>query len=490
MMNFSRSLLFLSVTLFVACGGEPPRSWSSSFNNIGTYSSARVADLTGDGVLDVVMGAGGQEEKYSDTAVVAVDGATGALLWRIPGANQYVGSAVFNDITSDGVPDVFIGGRWAQLAAINGATGKIIWSFFAERTEPVARGSGWYNFTTPQFVPDQDGDGTADLLIANGGNPEAAPYDTVRPSGRLLVLGARTGKILADVSMPDRKEIYMSVVCQPRAGGGLNVFFGTGGETIGGHLYRTTLADIMRGNISGATVLATSNTKGFISSPVLTDITNDGTHDIVINAVDGLMMAIDGATDSLLWQVHLPGTEAYTIPAVGLFTGDATPDFFANFAIGSFPRLNYSVRFLVDGKSGAVAFRDTIPSFQYASPVAADLDGDGWDEAIMNQSALQRRQFENSYFSYLTVFDFKKGNFYSIGDTLKATNLASTPWIGDLDGDKKLDILYTAVNYYDTRFDLQKPLGLIISRYRMDIDLPKRPFWGAYMGSNYGCVFP
>jgi hypothetical protein len=264
-----------------------------------------------------------------------------------------------------------------------------------------------------------------------------------------------------------------------------NILFGTGGETIGGHLYRTTLKNIMTANIANATVIASSERKGFVSSPVLADINRDGVKDIIVNAVDGQMLAINGATDSLLWKVDFPGTEAYTIPAIGFFNEDSIPDLFANFAIGTFPKLNWSIRFMVNGKSGKIEYQDTIPSFQYASAVAADLDGDGYDEVIMNQAELKRKQFEDVYYSYLLAFDFRNHHNYSLGDTIKATNLASTPWIGDMEKDGKFDIIYSAVKYQDVKFDLEQPLGLWIGRLATEKEIKKQVKWGAFMGIKY-----
>lgn len=480
------AILSLCVAGLVACksNNNASTSWSVYFPNTGTYSSARMADLNRDGVLDIIIGAGGKEEVYSDTAVLALDGANGKALWAIPGANQYVGSAIFLDITNDGIPEVFIGGRWALLTAIDGSNGKPVWSFYSGRKQTDGSDGGWFNFTTPQLIPDQDADGLMDLLIANGGDARVEAGDPNRPAGRLLVLSSRSGKILANVVMPDGRETYMSVICEKKAGG-IDVYFGTGGESLGGHLYRTTLHQIMSGDISAAKALASSENKGFIGSPVLVDITGDKTKDIVINTVDGRMLAINGANDSLLWELQFPGTEAYTIPAVGYFNGDSIPDLFANFAIGTFPRLNWSVRFMVDGKTGQIAYRDTIPAFQYASPVVADLDGDGFDEVIVNQGALKRKQFEDVYYSNLLAFDFRRNTRYALGDTLRATNLASTPWIGDMDNDGRLDIIYTAVNYHDTKFDLSKPLGLSIARFNTGINISSEIRWGAYLGSNY-----
>jgi hypothetical protein len=488
------SLLAIIATAFFSCTNDQKpttssASWTTYMENVGTYSSSRTADLNHDNVADIVLGAGGQEEHHTDTAVIALDGSSGKVLWVVPGINQYVGSAVFIDITNDKTPDVFIGGRWAQFVAIDGATGKVIWSFFPERTKTDGSDGGWFNFTTPQIIPDQDKDGLPDLLTANGGDARAAPGDPNRPAGRLLILSSKTGKILANVAVPDGHETYMSVVCDQKGDNDMIVVFGTGGETLPGHLYKTTLHDIMQGNIANAKAIASSDTKGFVSSPVMVDINHDGVNDVVDNAVDGRMLAIDGATDSLLWQVSFAGTEAYTIPAVGLFNGDSIPDLFANFAIGTFPRLNYSVRFMVDGKSGKIEYQDTVPAFQYASAIAADLDGDGYDEVLVNQTVFKRTQFENKFYSHLLAFDFHNHTNYSLGDTLHATNLASTPWIGDLDNDNKYDIIYSAVQYGNAAFDLQKPLGLFVHRFATDKEIKKKPGWGAFMGSNYKGVY-
>lgn len=482
----NKTLLFITLIMIInSCSSPKQRSWMRYIDNTGTYSSPRMVELNNDGVLDIIIGAGGKEEVYSDSSVIALDGATGKTLWAIPGSNQYVGSAIFSDITGDSIADIFIGGRWAQLSAINGATGKLIWSFFPERRKPDGSDGGWYNFTTPQFIPDQDNDKIDDIIIANGGNARALPGDTNRPAGRLLILSSTSGKILSNVVVPDGKETYMSVVCEERKGRGWNIFFGTGGETIGGHLYRTTLNDIMAGNIANATIITSSDRKGFVSSPVLADINRDGVKDIIVNAVDGQMLAFNGATDSLLWKIAFPGTEAYTIPAIGFFNEDSIPDLFANFAIGTFPKLNWSIRFMVNGKTGKIEYQDTIPSFQYASAVVADLDGDGFDEAIMNQAELKRKQFEDVYYSYLLAFDFRNHHNYSIGDTLNATNLASTPWIGDMDKDGKYDIIYSAVKYQDVKFDLEKPLGLWVGRLVTEKEIKAPLKWGAFMGSNY-----
>ena len=58
---------------------------------------------------------------------------------------EMFGSAQFLDITGDNIQDVFIGGRYAEFYAINGATGVPIGIFPHPVSEAVD--SGWFNFT-------------------------------------------------------------------------------------------------------------------------------------------------------------------------------------------------------------------------------------------------------------------------------------------------------------------------------------------------------
>jgi outer membrane protein assembly factor BamB len=497
------ALLFISAGLVVALvagwwllrNPSPVEPWNVYMPGVGTGSSPRVADLTGDGILDIVMGAGGRENQPSDTAIIALDGRSGELLWHLAGRNQMVGSAVFKDITDDGIADVFIGGRSAQLAAINGKTGKLIWEFFPMENSLEKRASpadsGWYNFFNPQFIADQDGDGLQELLISNGGDYLVPPRDPNRPTGNLLIVSSKNGNLLVKAPVPDGKETYMSPVVADFEGDGTWwVIFGTGGETIGGNLYRARLTEVLSGDLSGARLLASSPEKGFIAPPVLADITSDGAPDIIVCSVDGRMLAINGVSDSLLWQADSPNTEGYSSPAVGYFNHDSIPDFFANFGLGAWPTIINSVQLLVDGKTGQILYRNDLGGFQYASPVSADMNGDGFDDALLSLNTWYTdRSYENVNYSQLMVFDFHHQKNYPIGDTLPGQNLASTPWAGDLDGDGKLEVISCSTGVLQRTNDIDNAKGLRISLLRTGQPIKKTVLWGAYMGSSYNGVF-
>ncbi|MEX2234878.1 MAG: PQQ-binding-like beta-propeller repeat protein [Cyclobacteriaceae bacterium] len=462
------------------------RSWTVTYKHLGTLSSPRLADLNDDGTLDVIIGGGNVEFRASDSAIIAIDGSDGRILWTAPARDQIFGSPVFQDITSDGVPDVFIGGRAAELKAINGKNGKVIWEYYSGQVNISESDSGAYNFYSPQFIPDQDDDGLKDLIVAAGGYVKALPHDPKRPAGKLVVISSASGTRLASADMPDGKEIYMSVVLADFKGDGhLSVIFGTGGETLGGGLYKALLTDLLKNSLSDSKLLDTGHEKGFIAPPVLADITGDGIYDIVANAVNGRMIAIDGATDQILWTVSIPGTEAYCSIAPGYYTGDDVPDFFTNYGIGIWPDLHRSIQFMVNGKTGQIEFRDSLGTFQESTPVTFDYNQDGYDDGLYSLNFQHTSGFSNQ----LMVIDFHNDTIYETGPRHYGANVATTPWIGDIEQDGYLDIVYcNEINPFDLLSVTFKE-GLKISKIKTAIPIKESLSWGAYMGSYYDGVF-
>ena len=267
--------------------------------------------------------------------------------------------------------------------------------------------------------------------------------------------------------------------------GDLSVIFGTGGETLGGSLYKASMKDIMRNDLSRATVLESGYEKGFIAPPVLADITGDGVYDIVANSVNGRMIAIDGATEKVLWRVSIPGTEAYCSIAVGYFTDDNVPDFFTNYGVGIWPDLNRSVQFMVSGKDGQVMFRDSLGTFQESTPVAYDFNQDGYDDALYPINY----QTTSGYSNQLAVIDFHNDTIYHTGPRHFGANVASTPWLGDMDNDGLIEIIYcNEINPFDL-LSITFKEGLKITKMKTQIRSAQPVAWGAYMGSRYDGVF-
>lgn len=477
-------LLFIILLLFSVNTFSQKQSWAKRFQGIGTFSSPRITNLNNDNIGDIVIGAGRKELQPNDSAVIAIDGKTGDLLWKVSAKDQIFGSATFKDITNDGIDDVFINGRAAELIAINGKSGEVIWRF--DKTK--FKNEAWFNFYNPQFIPDQNNDGQEDLLVSNGGDIRVEPYDPNRRPGALVIFDATNGDIISKAPMPDGKEIYMSVAVLPHDSMHYkNVIFGTGGGTIGGSLFVTSIADIRSEDLSQAVKLASSPNKGFVGPAAWVDINEDGIHDIVANAVDGRLLAFDGKTHDSIWKVNVPGTEAYSSVSVGNFTDDAVPDFFVSYAQGVWPKLDWSKQVMVNGSDGRIKFQDSLGFYQMSSPVVVDLNGDHKDEVLLPINYTVRDKFNLKYFyNNLMAIEFTEKVATELDLHNEGHNISSTPWVGDLDNNGFLDIVYVhGTNIKQTyTFD-----GLQINRIDILFPIEGEIKWGSYMGSSYNGVY-
>jgi outer membrane protein assembly factor BamB len=475
-------LLFLLLT---GCGHEA-NDWSVTIPAIGSSSSPVAMDLNGDGHLDIVIGAGAREFASVEASVIALDGVDGRILWQVSGHNQVVGTAILQDITGDGTDEVFIGGRSATFKAIDGRTGTALWEHLPyNETFDYVNDTTLLNFYTAQWLPDVDGDGYADLLTAYGGFVKARHGDTDRPGGYLMVLSGKSGKQLRKVAVPDGKEVYMSPLVHD-FGKGRDIIYGTGGEDISGSLYRVSLDSLLAGSLASSKVLVYGGEKGMIAPPVLIDITLDGVADIIIPTVDGRLVATDGRSGKLLWSASPEGAfDTYVMAAPGYFTGDdEVPDFFASFGKGPWPNTEYTIHILVDGQTGAIVHTDTLGTFQYASPVVADFDGDGKSDVLIcvNQvreigNAIHSQDYRSSE---LLVFPAGRGPASQLGAWEVGTNLGSTPLLTDLDGDGYLDLITAAMGdpleFYSFR-------DLKISRRELEVEASSVTY-GGYMGAE------
>lgn len=490
---YNISLLYIALlsTLVLSCK-EVKSEWDLSIQGITSSSSPKCIDLTHDGIKDIVIGAGGIEWEKTDYGVIAIDGGNGKLLWHVKARNQIVGSAVFYDVNNDGTPDVIIGGRSSELQAIDGKNGKLLWEFYSKPGKFTAHEEGWYNFFNPQLVMDQDNDGIKDIVIANGGDAMLPAGMKYRPPGKLLLLSGKSGKIIAQALMPDAQETYLSIVCfDCDTNADPNFIFGSGGESKPGHLYLTKLSYLLQNKLNISIVLDSTVAKGYIAPPIVVDMNKDGKADILFNTSEASTCLVDGASYQKVWAVHRDSFEVYAQPAVGKFYGDDDQlDVYVSYAKGVYPDYKSTIQLLIDGKTGKVVKQYSDKRFVYSSPLVADMNGDGLDEIIFNRVS----DIEEKPVYALTVLNFRGEGTSTLFPPHNGACFASTPWLGDLDNDGKMDAIYSGspaiVSEYPGNTTYQRPdLQLTVHRK----SLPKVNIqglkWGEYMGVDSKSVW-
>ncbi|GJM28849.1 MAG: hypothetical protein DHS20C17_14840 [Cyclobacteriaceae bacterium] len=468
--------------------------WETNFYQIGSHSSPRTADLNEDGVLDIVVGAGRNENQPIDQGVIALDGISGKILWVQEAQDQVFGSATFFDITKDGTKDVFIGGRSPNFKALDGKNGQVFWEFnFHHETDSILKYAR-FNFYNSVLIPDQNNNQFPELLTVNGGNVKALPYSPEgRHPGVLMVFDSKDGEVLAAATMPDGKESYMSPLCFKQPDNNhYQVLFGTGGETISGGLYSVKLTDVMSSDLSNATLITSESGHGFIAPPVLADITLDGALDIVSISHGSTVSAVDGVTGKQIWKTKIPDTESSNSFAVGYFNEDQVPDFFCTGSVGTWPKSTSAVQVMLDGKTGEVAYSNSFGCVNFTSPVGYDLNNDGLEEVILSYSQFdcERDSLETDPLdieTFLVAIDFKDGSVHQIDRSVNFKNIFSTPWVGDLDADGYLDLVYSQC--YSANDDILSFLGMRVKRVSLGFKTHSQPKWGSYMGTDGDGIF-
>ncbi len=449
--------------------------WTFSVDSVANLSSARAIDLNNDGTKDIVFGAG-VDGIARNNGIVAVNGANGSLLWKRPARNEVFGSAVFQDITADGIPDVFISGREAQLLAIDGSNGQLIWDYFPFGTNPAD--SGYYNFYNPVFIDDVTNDGINDILVSNGGDHAAPVWDIDRPAGRMMLINASNGALITEAIVPDSAEIYCSpVLADVWNDGNPWILYGTGGETLGGHFYACRLSNFIQGSLASSTVLAEDANLGFIAPASVVKETN-GQWRIFIQGYNGTIHCIDGETFTPLWSTDFPGTESSAALALGNFTGSLHTDAFGVLYKGEASAYTDFYQVMLDGEDGTLQFIDSIGSLHFASANALDFNNDGLDEVLVSTNAFSNGGFRNT----LQLLNFSTQSIQNIIAPVAGVNLASTPLIVDSDNDTNLELFML------TKRDSLNPSGakgVSLRKYELGISIPNSGIsWGSYMGTS------
>ncbi len=333
-----------------------------------------LGDLNGDGKLDLVF-------VVKRTGLVYALDHTGKQLWitnlTAPVLNGFHPELpVLADVTGDGKPNVVLGGSDGKIYVLNGADGKVVWTY-------QAINAGRFQYNQP-CVADLDGDQRAEIIYGD-------------ERGNVSVLKT-PGMFVGDWSSP------WPLMCR----------------TPNNNNYFPREYPIWTYNVGGS----------IEAPPFAADITGDGKPEIIVGTSGtGILFALDYQAKKELWR-YTAGYQIYRLPAIGDINGDGKPEIVFNTRNGTMRVLDNQGRTLWYKLLWA-GVPPSDPNILYCSPTLVDLNKDGKLEILVGSKELKK----------FFVFDYTGKTLWeapvgSIGENTVA--------VADITGDGSLDIVMTS----------------------------------------------
>lgn len=397
----------------------------------GFEGSLALCDLDGDGRPELV---GSMTSFFGDlmpdSYVIAVDAARGKVRAQTdPGVGGFAYPFCV-DVDGDGVLDVLVSGRSGDVEALSGTDLHSIWSLDANN--PGLLDGNTYSVVAPA------GDSSTMFLVdGGGGNPEINEPDV---PGKVVAFDT-DGMVVGSWQPPGTPEMYSSPAVLVR-GGQLLLAVGTGGERLQGDLYLLSW-DAASGTFTPMWNQPSRCTNGgFVASPMIGDITGDGTPDVVDTDFCGRVYAFDLAGNPL-WTYDADLYYGSANPLLADLDGDGVLDVTAVFESVNYSYFSQTLTdphsdvIALHGTDGALLWTKRMDQLVFTSPLSADYDGDGIEDVWI---AGARTPFDDDLMAETRVFSGPTGDtLYE----LPAGNMTGTPVLGDVDGDGRLDLIVT-----------------------------------------------
>jgi outer membrane protein assembly factor BamB len=371
--------------------GSLVQLWTYNIQGYCTSSPA-LADLDGDGKLEVAFGSGSE-------ALIVVNGEDGSLLWSYPILMSGNSSApIAADIDSDQKPEVMFASA-DTLYAFQGESGEPIWS---RQINPAVGAS--------PCAADLDGDGTLEVIFGE--------------TNRIRTYDGETGDVIWTVTGYEIQD-FGSSVAEDVDGDGVSEVMVMKQDSTGTHF-------ALLSGIDGFELWSSMIDCGTANSPVpaYADINLDGYPEIVCCFGDNDLTVYNPLNGVVIWNVEFLGTNIHASPVLSDIDGNGSLEIIIT-AYAEEKMYAYS-------SLGDLIWTADVMYLPLATATIVDIDGDSELEIIQpsaNTTAMK---------GCLQIFDAATGvQEYS---QIYGNMLGSSPAVGDLDGDGFYDIVFGSSN--------------------------------------------
>ncbi len=299
--------------------------------------------------------------------------------------------------------------------------------------------------TSAPTIADVNGDGVPEIVVGNqdgwlrvldagtGQNIAGWPQPVIVSGGATAVDGTAA---VADLDNNGGRQIIVPAgsTWKPNQQGGVVVFNADGGV-------RCRFQTIDQMNVWAGGVGADGYSDGVFSSPAIGDVDGDGHPDIVFGAWDLRVHAIDRNCHELSgFPYNVDDTEwsspaLYDIDGDGrmeiFIGGDQSPGGISDWSGGEFRALDWA------GGGVRELWRTRTDDVITSSPAIGDIDGDGRLEAVVGAGDFYHRGDSTKVFAW----HLDDGSALAGWPVNTGAVTYSSPALGDLDGDGRLDVV-------------------------------------------------
>lgn len=313
----------------------------------------QVRDMDNDGRMDIVVLA-------TPSTVVRLN-STGTINWtaNLGGGNALYSTPTLLDVNGDGVLDVLMGGKMTQVDALSGVNGAVI------ATYPVGK-VGTYTSS----ILDIDRDGLGEFLFASDDNfvhayNRAGTQIWAGPAGASTFI--ENSVAIGDVNNDGIPDVV------------------TGDDSLGGNEFALRSSD-------GVLLWSVAIPNYREGGQTLADIDQDGIPDAITGLLSGQLYALRGTDGFTIWSYVTGGTTLALAPSYVDLDKDGTPELLYMEKGTAAPNTTVRVLNLAGSlvHSWTIGANDpgvkTLSQKIQASPVVADVDGDGTMEVLVPTS--------------------------------------------------------------------------------------------------------
>ncbi len=314
---------------------EPYVKWSYLTGKDVEACGAVVADVDGDGNMEVVFG------NY-DHKVYCLDGITGGVEWSYPTGAQIYSSPIIADVDGDGDIEIVAGSMDTKVYCLNGATGIVEWSYQ----------TGDWIYSSPA-IADVDGDGDIEIII---GSEDAKVYCLDGITG-----GVEWSYLTGDMihSCPAIADVDVD--------GNMEVVFGS----LDNKVYCLD-------GITGGIEWSYPTRHGVYSSPAIADINLDGNIEVIIGSHDSTAYCLNGIDGTVKWS-YPTSSKIHRGISIADIDGYLSGELKLEVLL---PSARTDSLVCLNGEDGSILWVKKL-AFDIHDVIIADIDNDGCVELII-----------------------------------------------------------------------------------------------------------